>query len=113
MRQQVQLPHNETSRSGPHTRVEPNGYCFVPFSMETYRPLGHPAMKLLHVLGDEAAVPGGITQTSFVSGTLRKLSIRLCRSKFLLYRTSVGTLARASRMGYQAGVTVPIDKHVV
>jgi hypothetical protein len=39
--------------------VEPNGYPFVPFSVESYGRLGQPAMKLLHSLGDEAAGPVG------------------------------------------------------
>jgi hypothetical protein len=34
-----------------YTRVEPNGYGFVPFSVETYGSLGQPATKLLHQLG--------------------------------------------------------------
>jgi hypothetical protein len=35
-----------------YSRVEPNGYPFVPFSVESYGRAGHPAMKLLHALGD-------------------------------------------------------------
>jgi hypothetical protein len=41
-------------------RAEPNGYPFVPFSVESCGRLGQPAMKLLHALGDEAAGPGGV-----------------------------------------------------
>jgi hypothetical protein len=96
-----------------YARVEPNGYGFIPFSVETYGRLGQPAMKLLHLLGDEAAGPGGVTRASFVAGTLRELSIGLCRSNFLLHRASVGMLARASGVGYQAGMTAPTDEHVV
>jgi hypothetical protein len=36
-------------------------------------------MKLLHVLGDEAAGPGGVDRSSFVAGALCELSIGLCR----------------------------------
>jgi hypothetical protein len=39
-----------------YARVEPNGYPFVPFSVESYGRLGQPAMKLLHALGDEGPV---------------------------------------------------------
>jgi hypothetical protein len=42
-----------------YARVAPNGYAFVPFSVESYGWLGKPAMKLLQGLGDEAAGPGG------------------------------------------------------
>jgi hypothetical protein len=50
-----------------YSRVEPNGYPFVPFSVESYGRIGQPAMKLLHAPGDEAAGPGGVTQASFVA----------------------------------------------
>jgi hypothetical protein len=62
------------------------------------------------VLGDEAAGPGGVTRALFVAGTLQEPSIGLCRGNFLLYRATVGMLARASRMGYQAGMTAPTDE---
>jgi hypothetical protein len=35
-------------------------------------------MKLLHLLGDEAASPRGVTRASFVNGALRELSVGLC-----------------------------------
>jgi hypothetical protein len=75
-----------------YAQVEPHGYGFVPFSLETYRRLGQPAMKLLHSLGDEAAGPGGVTRASFVSGALRELSVGLCRGNFSSYRAFVGML---------------------
>jgi hypothetical protein len=57
-----------------YARVEPNGYGFVPFSMESYGRLSLPALKLLHELGDEAAGPGGVTRTFFYRGsTVRDL----------------------------------------
>jgi hypothetical protein len=51
-----------------YTRVEPNGYGFVPFSVETHGRLGHPAMNLLYQPGDEAAGAVGVCRASFVSG---------------------------------------------
>jgi hypothetical protein len=58
-------------------RLEPIGYDCVPFSVESYRRLGKPVMKLLHDLGDKAAGPGGVTRVSFVAGALHELSICL------------------------------------
>jgi hypothetical protein len=55
----------------------------MPFSVETYGRLGQPAMKLLHVLGDEAAGPGGVDLASFVAGALRELNTGLCRGGLL------------------------------
>jgi hypothetical protein len=92
--------------------VEPNGYAFVPFSVESHRRIGQPAMKLLHQLGDEAAGPGGIAWASFVAGTLRELSVGLCRGNFLMYRASGGMFARVSGIGFQAGLAVPMDEAI-
>jgi hypothetical protein len=50
--------------------VEPNGYTFVPISVESYGCIGQPAMKHLHQLGDEAAGPGGVKRAFFAAGTL-------------------------------------------
>jgi hypothetical protein len=48
---------------------------FVPFSVESYRHLGQPAIELLHKLGDDAAGPGGVSRAPFVAGALRELSV--------------------------------------
>jgi hypothetical protein len=51
----------EQQKHATYSRVEPNGYPLVPFSVESYGRIGQPAMKLSHALGDEAAGPGGVT----------------------------------------------------
>jgi hypothetical protein len=68
-------------------------------------------MKLLHLLGDEAA-PGGVTRASFVNGALRELSLGLCRGNFFAYRAFVGMLARSSRASVRACMRVPTDECV-
>jgi hypothetical protein len=95
-----------------YARVEPHGYGFVPFSVETYGRLGQPAMKLLHSLRDEAASPGGVTRSSFVNGALRELSWGLCRGNFFAYPASVGMLARCSGASFRAGMRVPTHECV-
>jgi hypothetical protein len=80
--------------------------------VETYGRLGQPAMKLLHLLGDEASGPGGVTQASFVNGALRELSVGLCRGNFFACRASVGMLARSSGASFRAGMRVPKDECV-
>jgi hypothetical protein len=67
----------DQQKRAAYARVEPNGYPFVPFSVDSYGRLGQPAMKLLHALGDEAAGPGGVHRASFVAGALRELSVGL------------------------------------
>jgi hypothetical protein len=39
--------------------MEPKDYEFAPVSVESYGCLSQPAMKLLHMLGEEAAGAGG------------------------------------------------------
>jgi hypothetical protein len=56
--------------------------------------LGRPAMKLLHLLGDEAASLGGVTRASFVNCALRELSVL---AKHLL-ACWLGQLAPASEL---------------
>jgi hypothetical protein len=45
----------EQQKRATYSRVQPNGYPIVPFSVESYGRIGQPAMKLLHALEDEAA----------------------------------------------------------
>jgi hypothetical protein len=92
--------------------VEPNGYSFVPFSVESYGRLGQPAMTLLHALGDEAAGPGGVSRASFVAGAMRELSVGLIRGNLLLYRASVGMFAKSSESSLRVGLSVPTDEHM-
>jgi hypothetical protein len=104
--------HRDQQKRTAYARVEPHGYGFVPFSVETYGRLGQLAMKLLHSLGDEAAGPGGVTRASFVNGALRELSVGLCMGNFFAYRASVGMLARCSGASFRAGMRVPTDECV-
>jgi hypothetical protein len=48
--------------------------------------------ELLHKLGDEVSGPGGVSQASFVAGSLQELSIHLCRGNFFMYHASVATV---------------------
>jgi hypothetical protein len=102
--------HRDQRKRTAYARVEPHGYGFVPFSVETYGRLGQPAMTLLHLLGGEAAGPGGVTRASFVHGALRELSVGLCRGNFLAYRASVGMLDMSSGASCRAGLSVPTDE---
>jgi hypothetical protein len=90
--------------------VEPHGYGFVLFPVETYNRLGQPVMKLLHLLGVEAAGPGGVNRASVVYGALRELSMDLCWGNCLSYRAYVGMLARSSGASFRAGLSVPTDE---
>jgi hypothetical protein len=121
----VQIPSRATDMAGAagsfcdhqkvtaYARAEPNGYGFVPFSVETYGRLGQLAMKLLHQLGNEAAGASGVSRASFVSGGLRELSVDLVRGNFWLYRATVGMLARVSGSSFRPCLSQPTDDFVV
>jgi hypothetical protein len=94
-----------------YSRAEPNGYPFLPFSVESYGRIGQPAMKLLHALGDEAAGPGGVTRGSFVAGALREISVGLCKGNLFLYCVCLGMFAKSNGTGFRAGMSVPTDAH--
>jgi hypothetical protein len=100
----------DQQKRATYSRVEPNGYPFVPFSVESYGRIGQPAMKLLHALGDEAAGPGRVKRASF-PGALQETRIGLCRGNFFMYRVCLGMIAKASWTGFQAGMRVPTDEH--
>jgi hypothetical protein len=93
-----------------YARVEPHGYDFVPLSAEICSCHDQTAMKLLHLLGDNAAGPVGVTRASFVNGALRELSVGLCRGNFLSYQASVGMFARSSGASLRAGLSVPTNE---
>jgi hypothetical protein len=91
-----------------YSRVELNRYTFefVPFSMKNYGRLGQPAMALLNQSWDKATGTGGVSWASFVAGALREISIELCRGNFLLYRGSLGGVARASGLTHPGLISV-------
>jgi hypothetical protein len=101
----------DQQKRATYARLEPNGFLFVLFSVESYWRLGQPAMTLLHALGDEAASRGGIGRASFVAGALRDLSIGLCRGIFFMYRACLCMLAKSSGTGFRADMRVPTDEH--
>jgi hypothetical protein len=71
--------HQDQQKRTAYARVEPHGYGFVPFAVETYGCLGQPTVNLLHLLGDKATAPGGVKRASFVNGSLREPSEGVCR----------------------------------
>jgi hypothetical protein len=81
-------------------------------SLRTYGRLGQLAMKLLPLLGVEAASPGSAKRAAFVNCYLRELRVGLCRGNFLCYPASVGMLARSRGASFRAGLSVPTDERV-
>jgi hypothetical protein len=81
-------------------------------SLWTYHRLGQLAMKLLPLLGIEAASPGSVKRASFVNCSPRELRVGLCMGNFLSHPASVGMLARSRGASFRAGLSVPTDECV-
>jgi hypothetical protein len=58
---------------------------------------GHPALKLLHDLGEEAAGPRGVSRSSFVVSAVRELSVGLCRGSSSALGDSDGPISDFSQ----------------
>jgi hypothetical protein len=101
--------HRDHQKRTTYSRLEPNGYEFVPVSVESYGRLSQPSMKLQHTLGEEAAGPEGVSRASFVDGALRELSVGLAKGNYFLYRASVGMLARSSGACFRPGLARSTD----
>jgi hypothetical protein len=83
-----------------YNRLEPNGYPFTPFSVETHGGLGKSAIALLGSLSVEAvgaAQLGAVSKSAFVRSALSELKVGLCRGNCIMYRKALGL--RASRLG--------------
>jgi hypothetical protein len=93
-----------------YLRVEPNGYMFFSFSVESYGRLDRPAIELVLKLGVEAAGPCGVLLASFVVGALQELSIGLCRGMFFLYQAVWACLPRLVGQDYGPGWMCPCPR---
>jgi hypothetical protein len=101
--------HQERQKQTGYAWGDPDGFSFVPLAVEPYGRLDQPAMKHLHLLGDEAAGPGGVSRASFMAGTLQELGVGLIRGDSLLYHASVGVLAWSRGTSLWAALIVPAD----
>lgn len=97
----------DAAKTVRYESIDPNGYTFVPISVETFGRLGKPAMELINKLAATAAAGGAVEKSAFMANALRELSVGLCRGNGVLYRSSLGVLARASGSAFMAGMTVP------
>ena len=76
--------------------ADPTGYDFIPLSTESFGRHGRPAMVFLKKLADYAASTGSVDAESFVTNSLRELSIGLCRGNAVVYRGGLSALARVT-----------------
>jgi hypothetical protein len=68
-------------------QLEPNGYPFYPFAVESYACLGKDGIDLLGRLGKDAEEAGrGVSKSGFLASAIRELSVGLCRGNYYMYR---------------------------
>jgi hypothetical protein len=92
-------------------QLEPNGYPFIPFSVETYGRLGKPAISLLGQLGLEAKEAGRkVSKSGFVASAIREISVGLCRGDYQKYKASLGLLVGVSGRGFREGAAHPTEE---
>jgi hypothetical protein len=99
--------HRDQQKRTTFARLEPNGYNFVPVTVESNGRLSQPAIELVRTLGEEAAGPEGVSWASFVEVALRELGVGLVRGNYFLYRASVGMLVRSSGACFRLGLAGP------
>jgi hypothetical protein len=67
-------------------QLEPNGYPFIPFSVETYGRLGKPAISFLEQLGLEAKEAGRkVSKSGFVASAIQEISAELRWGNYQMY----------------------------
>jgi hypothetical protein len=91
--------------------LEPNGYPFIPFWVETYGRLGKPAISFLGQLGLEAKEAGRkVSKSGFVAASIREISVGLCWGNYHMYRASLGLLAGVYSRGICEGAAHPTEE---
>jgi hypothetical protein len=80
----------DTTKKAAYNALEPNGYNFLPFSVESYGRLGKPALAILSPFGEEACSSGTVSKGAFVARALCELSVGLCRGNATMYRVCLG-----------------------
>jgi hypothetical protein len=94
-------------------RLEPNGYPFYLFAVESYGRLGKDAMDLLGRLGKEAEEAGRlVSKSGYVASVVREHSVGLCRGNYYVYRAAWGLLAQVTGHEFRAGAEHPTDEVV-
>ena len=59
-------PLRDAAKRAKYTSADPNGYVFIPLSMESYSRLGKPAMSMLNTLAATATASGVVKDTFVV-----------------------------------------------
>ncbi len=102
----------DAEKSAAYSTVDPHGYHFVPFSVESYGRLGKHAVDFLNAVAVSASkAPGSesFNKERFVEGVYREISVALYNGLAFCYRASTNLLANVAGTHFQDGLPVPVD----
>ena len=86
---------------------EPGGYDFTLLVVESYGRRISASHTLLNLVGRLAADSGRITKGPWVEGSLRRLSVALCKGNDFLFRANLHAFCRAAGKHPTGGAAVP------
>ncbi len=90
-----------------HAKNGTQGYCFCPFTIETYGRLGKPAEQLLKEVAERAASTGTCERNAFLEWAHREISVRLVRGNARIFKVFCDALTRGVGSDFQMGQEVP------
>jgi hypothetical protein len=86
---------------------EPGGYDFAPLVVESHGRLCAASHALLNTLGGLASDTGRVTKGAWIEGSLRQLSVALCKGNDFVFRSNLHSFCRAAGKHPKPGATVP------
>jgi hypothetical protein len=97
----------EKEKCTKYRKAQGTLYKFVPLATESFGRMGPQALALLNALAESAAEGGRVSKAAFISGSLRELSICLCKGNGRIYRGGLSMLARVTGRGFKSGFSHP------
>jgi hypothetical protein len=86
---------------------EPGGYDCAPLVVKCHGRLCAASHVLLNKLGGLASDTGHVTKGAWIEGSLRQLSVALCKGNGFVFRSSLHSFCCAAGKHPKPGATVP------
>jgi hypothetical protein len=102
----------DAQKTAAYATADPNGYHFIPFTVESYGRLGKPAMQFLKKLAEVAARAPGVhafDESRFVEGALRTVSVAVCKGVAMLGRQGAQRFPANFGLNYAPGLDHPAE----
>jgi len=112
LREGAAAEKRDASKRAAYATVDPHGYHFVPFTVESYGRIGKPGMQFLRKLAQVASqAPGvqGFDKGRFMEMALRRISVALCNGVAMMCRVGAQRFAAGVGLNYDPGLSDPVD----